>query len=142
MSSEFNVNRGNQLKDCDITENGKDLIFNKEFDLVLCSPLKRAIKTYRYSNISCKKFQILNILREHKIDFCDFFENEEVVPESVDDLMKRINEFKELLKGLNNVLVIGYSGHSDFFWYLTGNVVENERFGIWLKNCEVTEYYK
>ena len=61
---------------------------------------------------------------EHKTDFCDFFENEEVIPESVDDLMKRINEFKELLKGLNNVLVIG---HSDFFWYLTSNIVEIER---------------
>ena len=139
--SKFNVDRNNQLKDCDITENGKkqceDLVFNKEFDLVLCSPLKRAIKTYRYSNISCKKFKILDILREHKTDFCDFFENEDVITESVDNLMKRINKFKELLKGLNNVLVIG---HSDFFWYLTSNIVENERFGTWLKNCEIVEY--
>ena len=64
------------------------------------------------------------------------------------NLIKRIHQFKKYLKTqidqyvdsnkkLPRVLVIS---HKDFLWYLTSRMIENERFGIWLKEGEIESF--
>jgi broad specificity phosphatase PhoE len=76
---------------------------NQSFDLVILSPLKRAIETYANSNI---KNSVLN-----------FLENEDVVPESENEVKLRAQKAVDYLRSLpqNN---IGIVSHGCFIWYL------------------------
>ena len=142
--SEYNADRNNKIKNCSITQKGIEQstkINSTSYDLVICSPLKRTIQTLEYSNIKYKKLEYNILFREHKTDICDFFEDEDVIYESEEDIINRINECRILLlkkiKKYENILIVG---HADFFWYLSSKIIENERFGTWLSNCEITEF--
>ena len=142
--SEYNSDRNNKTKNCSITQKGIEQstkINSTSYDLVICSPLKRTIQTLEYSNIKYKKLEYNILFREHKTDICDFFEDEDVIYESEEDIINRINECRILLlkkiKKYENILIVG---HADFFWYLSSKIIENERFGTWLSNCEITEF--
>ena len=80
------------------------------------------------------------MFREKKNDVCDFLETEQIVYENETDFLKRIQNSKnfliEFIKKNPNIHKIGIIGHSDFFWYFSSEIIENERFGNWLKNGE------
>ena len=141
----FNVDKNNKLKNCSITKKGieqsKKIEIDIYFDLLICSPLKRTIQTLEYSNIKYKKIIYNKLFREFKTDICDFFEDEEIIYENEEDILNRINECKILLNKLKiefkNILIIG---HADFFWYLSSEISDNERFGTWLDNCEIINF--
>ena len=75
VESEFNKTRIKK-RNCGITEDGKLNAHELKghYDIVLQSPLKRCEETLKYSNITYGKKIIVDSLREHKIDECDFFE--------------------------------------------------------------------
>ena len=54
-------------------------------------------------------------------------------------LLVRVKNIHNLLKLYSDKKIL-LVGHANFFWYLTGEIVEGERFGTWLNNCELFEY--
>ena len=144
--SEFNVNNKSKKKDCNITKYGikqcRKLKCNIKFDIILCSPLTRTKQTLKYCNLKYKKLEYLELIREYKSNLCDFYKNEPEIYENEEQLIKRINKIKKLLKQYikqypnKNILVIA---HADIFWYLTSKVTQGERFGTWYDNCELSE---
>ena len=145
--SEFNVNRESKVKNCSITENGieqcKKLKSDVKFDLVLCSTLKRTRQTLKYSNLDYDKVEYIELIREHKNNLCDFYEDEEENYEDDRELKMRVDRIKKMLKKYNdkyndkNILVVS---HADIIWYLTSSVVGKIRFGSWFENCQLEEY--
>ena len=127
--SEFNHTKIDNI-DCELVEEGKtharSLVGN--YDLVICSPLRRCKQTLEYSQIQYKKLITLEVIREHKINCCDFLEGEEVIYEDEESLLERIKEFKRVIEQLGeehkNILVVT---HSDFVFYLTSKLVDGER---------------
>lgn len=91
---------------------------NQSFDLVILSPLKRAIETYANSNIKTKEIVISDHFRERKENsVLNFLENEDVVPESENEVKLRAQKAVDYLRSLpqNN---IGIVSHGCFIWYL------------------------
>ncbi|UJR15988.1 hypothetical protein I4U23_002907 [Adineta vaga] len=153
--SEFNVDPVNKdFIDCSITNNGQQQaasldLTQHSFDLILCSPLRRCRQTVEYSSLlkstSPPKFEICNLLREHIKEKSDLLEGEqtdvfqEETDESVEKRIHELNEYLSMLK-LNNPSIYRKAllvSHSDFIWKLTSYEFENEKFGQWLKNCEM-----
>jgi broad specificity phosphatase PhoE len=101
------------------------------FDLVLCSPLHRALETLRCSKITYNRLQIVPRLREFKLSRSDCFTSEadeDFEPETVPELEERCSKFHEKLQFLcdmandintENEYKILIVGHSGFFncWY-------------------------
>lgn len=88
-------------KDCELSEFGiqqaKQL--RGDFDVIICSTMKRAKQTLQYSELSCKKLYFTDLCREVRCDICDFFEGEdETKLESEVEIQTRIKEFKQYLK--------------------------------------------
>ncbi len=79
--------------------------------------------------------------REHRIDKCDFFPNEEMIFESEPEILARVEKLREIIENkrklVDKLLVVG---HHDLFWYLTSSFKDGERFGTNLDNAEVMEY--
>jgi broad specificity phosphatase PhoE len=154
MESEFNKTNIDNIN-CGITEKGKDDAkkLSGHYDLVLVSPLKRCQETLQYSNITYDQKIIVDLLREYKVNRCDFLENEEIIFEIEKEIIMRINEFKTLLRGIFEGIVEGIKikgnykdikilviSHGDFIWYLTSEIEAGERFGQWLENGEMIDY--
>lgn len=105
-------------KNCELTEEGKAqaAALDGEFDIVICSPLKRTCDTLSLSKIHYGRLLTTYLCREKRADICDFFEEEdETVKETDEDLAQRIEAFKIFVKAncssYNNVLVVT---HGDF----------------------------
>ena len=120
--SKFNAGEyttDDELRNCELSELGKQQAknLNHEFDLLVLSPLKRAIETYAHSNIKTKNVIICDLFREQKeegqLNYLDF---EEINPESIEDIKQRVLEAKDYLKMLssNN---IGIISHAVFIYY-------------------------
>ena len=165
--SKYNVYMNeSKLIDCGITKNGEKQAskLNFDFDLLILSPMKRCIDTYKYSNIKCQNIIICDLFREYKIDICDFlkFEIEQYnknkknakmiyfVRETEKQLIKRVELSKIYLKNIindycnnkskdKNNLNICVLTHNDFTWYFTSEIIEKERFGTHLDNCQNVE---
>ena len=153
--SEFNAieeNKINQTCDdteqknlinCGITKTGMDQCskLDLEFDLLILSPLKRCQQTLEYSNIKYNKLIIMDIFREYKTDICDFMKDEEIIYETEQDIINRVNISKDILKYIikdneNHIKSIGIVSHFDFIWYFTSEEIDNERFGAGLNNAD------
>lgn len=109
--------------DCDLSETGIEQAknINLEFKYVICSPLKRARDTLKYSNIKYDVLEINNLCREMLVDKCDFMDGEKLQYETIDEITDRVNKFKEYLltislknPEINEVLVIS---HRDFIFH-------------------------
>lgn len=135
--SEYNVDCNCKNKDCDLTPFGKLQAkqIQGNFDLVICSPLKRCIQTLNNSNVIYKRLEINHECREYRKDICDHFEDEEELIESEEDIKLRVNNFKKYLENFTqeNVLVIS---HSDFIFYFSSIEISGELFGKWVNNGE------
>ncbi len=130
----FNRDRTSE-KDCSLTEQGQKQAeqVTGDYDIIICSILKRTRETLQYSQLSSKKLYFTDLCREMKKDICDFLEGEDPTKlESLEELQKRITEFKQYLKEKvepgQKVLVIC---HRDFIYH-----IGQERLPI-PKNCEI-----
>jgi broad specificity phosphatase PhoE len=124
--SEFNANHNSETRDCLLTVMGVkqalDLSHPVVFDVVYVSPLSRSKQTLELSGINYRDVVICHLLREIKIDWCDFFNDEDIHLESDDDFRDRLVEFKSwfqkelCFRYPRNVLLVG---HADFFHHMT-----------------------
>jgi len=104
-----------EIRNCKITDLGKVQCKNltQSFDVIIISPLKRAMETYTYSNIKTGKVIVNDLFREYKelnpipLNFLDL---EEPIPETIDQVKTRANDAIEYLKSLpyNNIGVISH----------------------------------
>jgi broad specificity phosphatase PhoE len=122
-------------KNCSLTDYGKEQAeqITGDYDIIVCSILKRAKETLQYSQLTAKKLYFTDLCREMRVDICDFLEGEdETNLESLEELQKRITEFKHYVKERVNpgqkVLVVC---HRDFIHH-----IGQELFPI-PKNCEI-----
>lgn len=102
-------------------------------DLVIVSPLKRALQTLENSKIVYKKKLISSLCREHRNSSrCDYFPWETFSPEPEQEFKNRVNEFLELLKLLSEhyprIIVVSHHG---FISKVTGKFLQNCEFVRW-----------
>lgn len=112
-------------KNCGITNHGKkqaqQAVINHEFDLIIISPLRRCRETLDNLNIKYKNLIVNHNCREFKTSACDFFEDEEFIKETNEQLQKRISDFRNELalykKIYNKILVICHGVYVSHFTY-------------------------
>lgn len=105
-------------KNCSLTELGIEQAkqLKGDYDVIVCSILKRTKETLFYSNLTSKQLHFTDLCREVRRDICDFLEDEdETQLETDEEAEKRILLFKAYLqsktKATDKVLVIS---HRDF----------------------------
>jgi broad specificity phosphatase PhoE len=109
---------GTSEKDCDLSEKGKQQAseIKNQYDLVICSTMKRACSTLDHSHLTYGRLIFTDLCREKKVDICDFLPDEdETLLETNNKLNKRIRSFLYFLKSQaskhHNILIIS---HRDF----------------------------
>lgn len=142
----FNENEENDLINCSLTRTGIEQAkhldsMEKQFDLVICSPLYRSIQTFIYSNLSFLRLQINELFREIYLGCkSDLLYENELIPidddQSIRQTVENINQFLFNLTqfNYNNVLIVT---HADLIWHLTSRQFNGETFGKWLNNGEM-----
>lgn len=133
--STFNAS-GSQERNCGITENGKKnaAMLEGEYDLVICSTLKRSRQTLDHSKIRYGNVIFSELCREIRDgNPVNLFPLERQYVETTEDIKERIDEFNELLRDLSkefkNIAVIS---HHTFLQKLSGY-----SFG----NCHIWKFY-
>lgn len=91
-----------------------------DYDIIICSILKRARETLQYSQLTAKKLHFTDLCREVRVDPGDFLEDEdETKLETEEEIHHRIKQFKQYLKEKvdpgQKVLVIC---HRDFIHHI------------------------
>ncbi len=110
-------------KDCDLAEYGKAqaAALTGEYDIVVCSIMKRARETLRLSQIKANKIVYSDLCREHKQTICDFLPDEDLADkESEEAMVRRIRTFKAWMKkqwGASNKRILVVT-HADFVYFL------------------------
>jgi broad specificity phosphatase PhoE len=119
-------------KDCDLSDFGRGqavgLLGN--WDIIVCSVMKRTRKTLELSQIKADKIFYSELCREVKRDICDFLEGEnENEKETDEQLVARVENFKRWMRFMfykrkyypwsrePRILVIT---HADFVYELNG----------------------
>jgi len=146
---ESGYNRDNNLseKDCGLSCNGitQAVALKGVFkpDMVICSCMARCKETLSHMNVVGVPVLYTDMCREHKQDICDYMKNEESIPESESQLLRRIYALKNglnvLTRGRGPFHTILVVTHADFIWYFTSHDVQGERFGTWVDNGETVE---
>jgi hypothetical protein len=110
-----------ELKNCRITENGKNQAkqLDLKFDLLILSPLKRAIETYANSNIKTTNIIISHLFREWKTSGLNMLDGEdETQTETLEQMELRAQNALLFLKTIpmeeNRDINIGIISHHDF----------------------------
>lgn len=126
--STFNES-GDQSRDCPISETGKLQAgqLSGQYDIAICSTLKRARQTLDYSEILFADVQFNPLCREvldgNPINLYPLEANTKENQEQVTD---RVNQFRNLLRTLQSkyqrIVVIS---HSVFLYRLTGHLFKN-----------------
>ena len=120
--SKFNAgefNTAEEIRNCKLTDYGKSQSksLDQSFDIIILSPLKRAIETYTNSNLKSERVIISDLFREQKEDHpLNYLENETIAPESASDARARAREAVKFLKTLDYTN-IGIISHGCFIWY-------------------------
>ncbi|QKF94678.1 histidine phosphatase superfamily clade-1 [Fadolivirus algeromassiliense] len=119
-----NYKTDEEIRNCRITpygvEQSKQL--HHSFDVLIISPLKRAMETYLNSNIKCRQLIMSELFREQKEDKpLNYLDFEEIKPESPEDARKRAREAIEFIKTIKSDN-IGIISHGCFIWYLLEQV--------------------
>lgn len=136
----------------------KEKINSIDYDIIISSPIKRALETAKIINTKNKEIIINSKLRERELgnltglplDSIDRsmywnyynktnFAGEEMIP----DLCKRVNSFIDSLKSMpyKSVLIVAHSGVSKaFYCYFNGIPSSGDLEHVGLKNTEVKEY--
>ncbi len=131
----FNIDESSEERDVKLSDRGefqaKTLV--GEYDLIICSPLKRTRQTLNLSHLKSQHIIYTNLCREIRIDMCDFMLDEPLKLETDEDVKKRITQFKKFLyihKNINRCLIIS---HHDFIYELTGTKLECSE----MINCDI-----
>jgi len=121
-------NCGNIMIDSPLSNLGREQAkkLAGQFNIVICSPLRRCQETLHYSSIQYDKLIINHNLRERIFSEsnCLFYEKRD--SESDNEFFNRVksfdNELTELICSLSNESSILIIGHSYFFntWYMNG----------------------
>jgi broad specificity phosphatase PhoE len=135
--SEFNAYIDRNKKDCNLSPNGRlqaQNIPKYHFDIVFCSPMKRAKQTLNLAvNITYDKLFEWDMIREIKDSPCDFFENEPLIKETQLKAYDRVNIILDFLyqfiKMRENPKIL-LVGHSVIFRLLTNHQIQ-------LQNAEI-----
>ena len=113
----FNANLTSE-KDCDLTQKGYEQAskVEGEYDIVICSIMKRTQLTLEKSKIKYGRVIYTDLCRENRQDICDFLPHEdETIRETEEQLQYRIKSFTYFLKSqvssYQTVLVVS---HGDF----------------------------
>ena len=146
--STFNVNPSDDTFDCPLTSNGIQQSIHLDcsslpnhYSLIICSPLRRCLDTFKFSKLTSDEFEINDLFREIRSG-CQsdlLNENETIITEDEQQIKQRINQTNDYLlskKQLNitNILIIT---HADLVWNLTAHQVNEEYFGTWLNNAQL-----
>lgn len=124
--SMYNVGTGHDNYNSPLSENGiiscKSLGYS--FDLLIISPLKRAIQTYANSNIKTKNILISDLFQEVKNQKPNMLDDD-LSRESHEEFEARIIKAIDYLKKLNysNTKTIGVITHHDFIYHLTKKLI-------------------
>ncbi len=116
-----------------------------EFDLVLCSPMRRAKKTVELSQLKYKEIKFLPDSREVRFTTADLMEGENyALPETIENASERVERLiEQLKKELTSGKSILVSTHSAIIRLITsGNLLldgEDDDGGIRIKNAEIIE---
>lgn len=105
-------------KDCDLTDLGREqaAALDGEYDVVICSTMKRTCQTLQKSRIRAGRVIYTDLCREKRQDICDYLPHEdESIKETEEELEQRIQRFLYFLKSqvspYQSVLVVS---HGDF----------------------------
>lgn len=118
----FNANLISE-KDCSLTQKGIEQAsaLEEEFDVVICSIMKRTCETLEKSRIKYGKLIFTDLCREKRSDICDYLSYEDEIKETDEELEKRIERFIHFLKSqvspYQSVLVVS---HGDFIHAIGG----------------------
>ncbi len=123
---------------CGLSDFGKKQAnhLDLSFDLLIISPLRRAIETYVHSNIKSRRTIICDLFREHKKSRVNFLENESLIEETEKDFIDRIFKAVEYIKNLkkeDSPKNVGIIGHANFIWNYTRLIINKP---ILLRNTE------
>ena len=97
--SRFNVSKLNENyideRDSELTINGINqathlgkILESIHFDIILISPLRRALQTFYHAKLNCTRYKISYLIREHITDICDLLETEEDIVLESEDVRK------------------------------------------------------
>lgn len=152
LEEDLNENGVEQAKR--LSENIKDL----EYEVIYCSPLKRAVHTANIINIHNKEMLFDERLVERNagklsgkpwntVDremYWNYYNQEKYADEeSVMEVFKRVHEFLNELKNkkYKSVLVVAHSGIAKAFYaYFKGIPKDGKFLKLGLKNGEIAEY--
>ncbi len=108
-----------ELRNCSLTNFGKQQAskLNQDFDILIISKLRRAIETYKNSNISANNIIFSHLVREQKENHSlNFLEGEDIIPETPDEVKERARKTVALIKTLDSDN-IGIISHYSFIAY-------------------------
>ncbi len=108
-----------ELRNCGLSDFGKQQAgnLNQHFDVLVVSKLRRAIDTYKNSNITTEHIIFSHLVREQKENHSlNFLEGEDIVPENTEDIRARALAAKNFIKTLDGDN-IGIISHGFFISY-------------------------
>jgi len=113
-----------------------------EYDLVLCSPLRRTKRTVELSQLKYNEIKYLTDLREVRFTSAELMEGENyALPETTENASERVRRLKEQLKkelsSGRNILV---ATHSAIVRFITSANLDGGDDGIRVKNAEIIEF--
>lgn len=139
--SQFNTGENRTDRNVDLTEKGieqaKNLSTSDEYDLMIVSPLRRALRTCSLSSLKYKRIDRNKEFREYKDShLSNYFEGEKLVRENKSEFKKRVEGCLEYLYSLkDNYEKVCVVGHWCLFLMMTRILGDPIQF----ENCEVRE---
>lgn len=134
-------------------------LINEKIDLIVCSPLSRAIQTAEIINdgrnipiiidegVSERCFGVLEGEKRSLVEFGVYWDKDANLPiekgECLSDFLERINNFVKRLKERHDektVLVVSHGGVSIALQYIFKGLAEDGYLPKGIKNCEILKY--
>lgn len=141
----MNIN-SEHYRNCSITDFGikQSKLLTGHFDLVILSPLRRAVETYSSSYIKNRHLIIDDKFREYRQYYCysDFLDGEEIILETEAEIIQRIEECLIYLKNIQDkyndtIQYIAIISHANFIKNFFKYVYNQE---VVLDNCQTVTF--
>ena len=126
---------GDNIRDCRLTDTGikQASKLTNSFDLLIVSPLKRALETYLNSNISTKKIVVSSLFKEHHDNnIINYLNGEKQFIETHEETQLRAKEAVEFVKAQKeeNIGIISHGVFMGYFMEACGYPIKKSQ------NCE------
>lgn len=135
----------------------REMIKNTKFDIVISSPLIRAVHTANIININNKEIIFDDRIKErscgdlsgkplevtNREEYWNYYTTIKYgTSENIQDFFKRVHNFLDELKtkDYENVLIVAHSGVSKAFSGYFEGIQDGKFLNRGLKNCEIKEY--